>query len=124
MLDLGLSLDVWPWLWLVAAVGFALIELTALGGSFILLPFSVSAFVAMLLAFADAPLGAQWAVFAFGGAVLFGVFWRYQSLVQRGSALPVGVGAVRLVGQVGRVVRAIDPSDPEHPGEVVIDGES
>ena len=53
MLDLGVDLEVWPWIWLVIAVGFALIELTVLGGSFVLLPFAVSAFVAAILAYYD-----------------------------------------------------------------------
>ena len=121
---LGLTLDLWPWVWLVVAVVFFLIELTALGGSFLLLPFGVSALLASLLAFSDVSVGVQWAVFALGGGLLFGIFWRYQALVQRGNVLPIGVGAVRLVGQTGVVTRTVDPSRPETRGEVLIDHET
>jgi hypothetical protein len=38
VLDLGIDLDVWPWVWLVTAVVFALVELIFVGGSFIILP--------------------------------------------------------------------------------------
>ena len=41
MLDLGLDPDVWPWIWLSASVIFALVELTVVGGSFIILPWAV-----------------------------------------------------------------------------------
>ena len=53
MLDLGIDLDVWPWIWLGTAVVFALVELIFVGGSFIILPFAVSAFVAAILGFYD-----------------------------------------------------------------------
>ena len=49
MLDLGVDLNAWPWIWLFVAVAFTLTEVTVLGGSFVLLPFAVSAFVAALL---------------------------------------------------------------------------
>ena len=76
MLDLGIDLNVWPWVWLFIAVVFALIELTILGGSFILLPFAISAFIASLLGFYDVAIEIQWAVFVFGGGVLFVGFYR------------------------------------------------
>lgn len=124
MLDLGLSLDLWPWVWLVVAVVFTLIELTVLGGSFMVLPFGVSAFIASLLGFSGVDVAIQWAVFGGGGAVLFLVFWRYQALVQKGNVLPPGVGAVRLVGMTAVVTSAIDPADPEAHGRVTVDGDS
>lgn len=124
MLDLGLSLDVWPWVWLVVAVAFLLIELTVLGGSFMVLPFGVSALVASLLGFSGVAVQIQWAVFFLGGAVLFLLFWRYQSLVQQGTQLPPGVGATRLVGLVGVVTATIDPTDTEAHGRIMVDGEA
>lgn len=124
MLDLGLSLDLWPWVWLVVAVVFTLIELTVLGGSFMVLPFGVSAFFASMLGFSGVDVDIQWAVFVLGGGALFVLFWRYQSLVQKGNVLPPGVGAVRLVGMRGVVIRAIDPADPESHGRVVVEGET
>lgn len=124
MPDLGISLDLWPWVWLVLAVAFVLIELTVLGGSLIVLPFGVSALIASLLGFSDVGLGIQWAVFVFGGGLLFLVFSRYQALVQRGNELPPGVGAVRLVGLTGVVTRTIDPTSAEARGSVMVEGDT
>lgn len=124
MLDLGISLDIWPWVWLVVAVAFVLVELTVLGGSFMVLPFGVSAFVSSLLAFSDVSAAVQWAVFLLGGAALFLLFWRYQALVQRGNVLPPGVGAVRLVGLTGVVTRTIDPTHPEQRGAIDVEGDT
>lgn len=124
MFDLGVSLDVWPWVWLVLAVAFVLIELTVLGGSLMVLPFGVSALIASLLAFSGISIEIQWAVFGLGGAVLFLLFWRYQSLVQEGNRLPPGVGAVRLVGLTGVVTRTIDPHSTEARGRIVVEGDT
>lgn len=123
-MDLGLSLDLWPWVWLVVAVVFALVELTVLGGSLVLLPFAVSALVSSVLAFYDAPVTAQWLVFGLGGGLLFAVVMRWQSLLRRTSALPPGVGAVRLVGMAAVVTAEIDPSDPRRRGRVAVEGET
>jgi membrane protein implicated in regulation of membrane protease activity len=122
MLDLGIDLDVWPWIWLTLAVAFALVELSFLGGSFVLLPFAGSAFVASLLAFYDVPVEIQWAVFVFGGGLLFVALYRWarRSLVDE---LPLGVGADRLVGVVGTVLVAISPDDADRHGRVALDGE-
>lgn len=125
MLDLfGLSLNIWPWAWLFIAVTLIVVELTVLSGSFIVLPFGVSALFASLLAFADVAVGIQWTVFLLGGAVLFLVFWRYQSLVQKGNVLPPGVGAVRLVGMTGVVTRQVDPHETEPTGRVTVEGDT
>jgi membrane protein implicated in regulation of membrane protease activity len=121
-LDLGIDLDVWPWIWLVLAVVFALVELTFLGGSFVLLPFAGSAFVASLLAFYGASVEVQWAVFVFGGGLLFVALYRWarHNLLDE---LPRGVGADRLVGIVGTVTVAILPDDTDRHGRVAVDGE-
>jgi membrane protein implicated in regulation of membrane protease activity len=124
MPDLSLSLDLWPWLWLVVALALVVIELTVLSGSLMVLPFGVSAFFASLLAFAGVATWIQWVVFLVGGTVLFLLFWRYQSLVQRGNVLPPGVGAVRLVGMTAVVTRAIDPGNPEVWGQVEVEGDT
>lgn len=123
MPDLGVSLDLWPWVWLVIAVAFLLLELTVLGGSFMVLPFGVSALLASLLGFSGVGVGVQWSTFVLGGGLLFLLFWRYQSLVQRGNELPPGVGAVRLVGLTGMVTEPIDPTDAAGRGRIVVDGE-
>lgn len=124
MLDLGVSLDIWPWVWLVLGVAFILIELTILGGSLMVLPFGVSALIASLLAFSGVSIEIQWAVFGLGGAILFLLFWRYQSLVQEGNRLPPGVGAVRLVGLTGVVTRTIDPDAPDVRGRIEVEGDT
>lgn len=122
MLDLGIDLDAWPWIWLGVAVVFALVELTFLGGSFVLLPFSASAFIASLLAFYDVAVEVQWAVFVFGGGLLFYVFykWARSHLL---NELPLGVGADRLVGMRGTVTVTISPDDTDRAGRVFLDGE-
>lgn len=123
MLDLGIDLDVWPWIWLVLAVVFALVELAFVGGSFVLLPFAVSAFVASILAFYDVPVEAQWLTFLVGGGVLFFVLVRWVRGFLHESVLPPGVGADRLVGLVGVVTVAIDPDDTTRRGRVAVAGE-
>ena len=77
VLDLGIDLDVWPWLWLATAVVFALVELVVVGGSFIILPWAASAFITAILAFYDVSIEVQWSVFVFGGAVLFAIMYRW-----------------------------------------------
>lgn len=123
VLDLGIDLDVWPWVWLGVAVVFALVELTALAGSFVLLPFAVSAFAASLAGFYDAAVEVQWAIFFFGGAALWGVFWKYAKRFIDNNALPAGVGADRLVGMTAIVTNDVDPDDIDRRGRVKIVGE-
>jgi membrane protein implicated in regulation of membrane protease activity len=122
MLDLGIDVDAWPWIWLAVAVIFAIVELTFLGGTFILLPFAASAFVASLLAFYDVAIEVQWATFVFGGALLFFLLYRWarRDLV---NELPVGVGADRLVGMIGVVTTEIMPHDTDRQGRVSLAGE-
>ncbi len=123
MLDLGIDLTVWPWVWLFIAVLFALIELTILGGSFVLLPFAVSAFAAALLGFYDVAIEIQWAVFVVGGGVLFAGFYRWARRFLRDNLMAPGVGADRLVGMVGVVTAPIMPDDIDRLGRVSIEGE-
>jgi membrane protein implicated in regulation of membrane protease activity len=123
VLDLGIDLDVWPWVWIGVAVLFALIELTVLAGSFVLLPFSVSAFVAALAGFYDASVEIQWAIFFFGGAALWVAFWKYSKRFAADSVMPAGVGADRLVGVDAIVTIDIDPNDTERHGRVKVMGE-
>jgi membrane protein implicated in regulation of membrane protease activity len=123
VLDLGIDLDVWPWIWLVVAVIFTLIELTILGGNFILLPFAISAFAASMLAFYDVSVEVQWIVFVLGGAVLFALFYGWSKRFLRDNLLAPGVGAARLVGLTGTVTVAISPDDTERHGRVTVDGE-
>lgn len=123
MLDLGIDLNVWPWVWLGVAVVFALIELTILAGSFILLPWAISGFAAALLGFYEVPIEVQWAVFLFGGLALFLLFYRYARWFIGSHPMPLGVGADRLVGATGIVTKPVEPDDTTRAGRVSIDGE-
>ena len=123
MLDLGIDLNVWPWVWLGIGVTFALIELTVLAGTFVLLPFAVSALVAALLGFYDVAIDIQWIVFIGGGALLWIAFYRYAKVFAGKNELAPGVGADRLVGLAGIVTAAIDPDDTERRGRINANGE-
>lgn len=123
VLDLGIDIDVWPWVWLGIAVVFALIEVTALAGTFVLLPFALSAFLAALAGWYDAPIELQWAIFILGGAALWAAFWRYAKRFMAEHTNPEGVGADRLVGMTAIVTHAIDPDDIHRRGRVKVAGE-
>jgi membrane protein implicated in regulation of membrane protease activity len=123
VLDLGIDLNAWPWVWLSIAVVFALIELTLLAGSFVLLPFAVSAFVASILGFYEVPIEIQWGVFVGGGGLLFWVAIRWLRKFVDEHDTPPGVGADRLVGMTGIVTEAISISDVTRRGRVNIAGE-
>lgn len=122
-LDLGIDLDVWPWIWLITAVVFALVELIVVGGSFIILPWAASAFVAAILAFYDVSIEIQWAVFVFGGAILFAFLYRWAQRFMREHTMDPGVGADRLVGLTAIVTTPIVPDDTSRAGRVNVDGE-
>jgi membrane protein implicated in regulation of membrane protease activity len=123
VLDLGLDPDIWPWIWLSAAVVFALVELAFVGGSFIILPWALSAFVAAILAFYDVPIEVQWTVFVFGGALLFFILYRWAQRFMRDAPRVPGVGAGRLVGMTGFVTDDISPDDHDRKGRVRVEGE-
>lgn len=123
MLDLGIDLNLWPWVWLGVAVFFALIELTVLAGSFVLLPFAVSALGAALLGFYDIAIEIQWLVFLGGGGVIWVVLYRYLKRFAGENELQPGVGADRLIGLAGIVTTAIDPDDTERRGRISAHGE-
>ena len=123
VLDLGIDLDVWPWIWLGIAVVFALIEIIVVGGSFVILPWAISAFITAILAFYDVPIEVQWAVFVFGGAIVFAGLYRWAQKFMREHPMDPGVGADRLVGLTAIVTVPIDPSDTERRGRVMVEGE-
>ncbi len=123
VLDLGIDLDVWPWIWLSTAVVFALVELVVVGGSFIILPWSASAFITAILAFYDVGIEIQWATFVFGGALLFAFLYRWAQRFMKEHTMDPGVGADRLVGLTAIVTSPIVPDDTTRAGRVTIDGE-
>ncbi len=123
VLDLGIDLNVWPWVWLTIGVTFAVIELTVLAGSFVLLPFAISAMAAALLGFYDVPIEWQWAMFIFGGAVIWVLLYKRVMKFAGESDLAPGVGADRLVGLTAIVTAPIDPDDTQRRGRVMVEGE-
>jgi membrane-bound serine protease (ClpP class) len=123
VLDLGIDLNAWPWVWLGIAVFFAIIELTVLAGTFVLLPFSISAFAASLLGFYNAPIEVQWLMFAGGGAVLWVILYRYAKRFAGENEMSPGVGADRVVGLTAIVTATIDPDDTDRRGRVSVSGE-
>ena len=123
VLDLGIDLDVWPWIWLGIAISFALIELTLVAGTFIILPWAVSAFITAILAFYDVPIEIQWSVFVFGGAIMFAFAYRWAQKFMREHTMDPGVGADRLVGLTAIVTAAIVPDDTDRRGRVKVAGE-
>lgn len=124
MLDLGVDLNAWPWIWLFIAVAFTFLEITVLGGSFVLLPFAVSAFAAAILGFYDVAIEVQWGVFVLGGAVLWVGFYRWARSFLRENVLPPGVGADRLIGMVGVITVPVVSNDPARSGRITVAGET
>ena len=124
VLELGIDLDVWPWIWLTTAVVFALVELVVVGGSFIILPWAGSAFVAAILAFYEVSIEIQWAVFLGGGALLWILLYRRVVKFAGENEVAPGVGADRLVGLTAIVTTPIEPDDTTRAGRVSIDGET
>lgn len=122
MLDLGIDLNAWPWIWLIVAIVFFIVELTVLAGSFVLLPFGVSAFAASIAGFYDASVEVQWGIFLVGGAALWVLAFKMARRYIKDD-LPLGVGADRLVGLTGIVTAAIDPDDTARKGRVTVGGE-
>lgn len=112
--------DLWRWIWLVAVVGFAVGEL-AVAGSFFLAPFAVGAFVALLAAFAGAPVPVEWALFVAGSAVTFAAFRPLARRLER-TAPYSPVGAARWVSREALVTEDI-PGGPGGGGRIRLDRE-
>ena len=123
MLDLGIDLNVWPWIWLTLAVIFAILELTLIAGTFILAPFAIAALFSAILGFYEVAVEIQWGVFVFGGAALFYVFYRWARRFVSDRDLPPGVGADRLVGMMGTATSDIPDQRAQITGTVRVEGE-
>ena len=100
------SSEIWRFIWLTAAVGFALGEL-ALAGSFFLAPFAVGAGAAAAASFVGLPTGVSWAVFL---VVSFISFAAFRPLARRLDARSPqsSVGAGRWANREAIVIREID----------------
>jgi membrane protein implicated in regulation of membrane protease activity len=103
--------ETWRWIWLVAAVVFAIGEM-AQAGTFFLAPFAVGAAVAAVLAFADIGITAEWAAFV---GVSVATFASLRPLARRlDSGEPSdGIGSKRLIGQAATVLEPIPAGQHE-----------
>jgi membrane protein implicated in regulation of membrane protease activity len=107
--------ELWRWIWLVAALGFAGGEI-ALGGSFFLLPFAVGAGLASLVSFLGADPWVGWAVFVAFSAVGVAAAYPLRRRLDRDQPQD-GIGARRLLGQAATVLEVI-PGGPSASGLV------
>jgi membrane protein implicated in regulation of membrane protease activity len=99
------SPEVWRWIWLGAAVLFGLGELSS-PGSFFLLPFSLGALVASVLAFAGVGVGFEWLAFVVVSLAAAAALRPIARRLDRDEPTE-GIGAKRLIGQTAYVLEAI-----------------
>ena len=118
---MDVSPETWRWIWLVIA-GVLIAGEMFVAGSFILIPFGISAAVAMVMAFFGAPLILDWVVFVGLGAVLFSVFWKKSRKSMAARESPPGAGHDRLIGALGQALEDI-PDGPSSSGLVKTGGE-
>ncbi len=118
---MDLTPDTWRWIWLAIA-GVLIAGEMFVAGTFILIPFGISASVAMVLAFMGAPLLVDWIVFVVLGGVLFSLFWRKSRASIAAMQSPPGAGHDRLIGVLGMTLKDI-PADPVSSGLVKVGGE-
>lgn len=111
----------WILVWLILA-GLFLVGEIFIAGTFYLLPFGISAVVAMLLALIGVPIWIQWVVFGVGGMFAFWVLFRWGQRFQADQPLPPGVGAERLIDEIGSITASI-PAGATATGRVRIGGE-
>jgi membrane protein implicated in regulation of membrane protease activity len=97
--------EVWRWIWLVAAVLFAVGEMGS-PGSFFLLPFAAGAATASLFAFADVGLTAQWIAFVGVSVIVFAALRPLAKRLDRGEPTE-GIGSKRLIGEPAVVIETI-----------------
>jgi membrane protein implicated in regulation of membrane protease activity len=95
----------WLWVWLLAALAFAVGEM-ATPGSFFLLPFAAGAAVAAVLFLVDLNLTVQWIAFV---SVTVVTTMAVRPLARRVNVSDenIGVGSLRMLGQEGVVLEDI-----------------
>lgn len=100
------SPEIWRFVWLAAAVGFALGELS-LAGSFFLAPFAVGAGVASAMSFLGFGSGLSWSAFVLVSTLAFLAFRPLARRLDLRSPQS-SVGAGRWVNREAVVVREIE----------------
>ncbi len=118
-MDLG-SPDIWRWIWLAAAVAFAVGEI-AVAGSFFLLPFAGGAVAAAVIALVGGPVGLSWLGFVVVSGACAAVLRPLGRRLDR-SAPHLTTGANRWVGRQATVLRDI-PGGPGDTGLIRLDRE-
>jgi membrane protein implicated in regulation of membrane protease activity len=98
--------ETWRWIWLVAAVVFALGEL-AIPTSFFLVSFALGAALAAVAAFLDVGLTAQWVVFVGASALSLLVMRPLAKRIDRDTEPVATSGAHRWVNRVATVLADI-----------------
>ena len=112
----SVEFEVFRWFWTVLAVVAGIAEIFTAG--FFLLPISIGAIGAAILAWLDVDPVAQWLVFFGVTAIAFGYLRRF---AHDQDAIQQRVGANRWVGARGIVIETIDPDHSQ--GMVRVDGE-
>jgi membrane protein implicated in regulation of membrane protease activity len=102
--------EFWQWVWLGAAVLFAVGEMVN-PGSFFLLPFAIGAAVAAVLAVFNVPVAIGWIAFVTVSIVSLLALRPIAHRLDHDEPVE-GIGARRLIGEQGRVIEAI-PDDGE-----------
>ncbi len=115
------SPETWRWIWLGASLFFLGGEMIV-PGTFFLLPFGISAAVAVVLAFLGVPVAIEFIVWIVLGTALFAYFFRWSKRYAGENETPIGVGADRLLGEIGPVIVAI-PGGPTESGRVRLGAE-
>lgn len=115
------SPEVWQWIWLTAALVFALGEMST-AGSFFLLPFGIGAAAATALAFMNVSLGWEWLAFVGISGITFAALRPIAGRLDRDYSPLQGIGADRWTGRVGVVLTEI-PAGPNELGMVRVDRE-
>ena len=116
-----ISPESWSWIWLAAAALFITGE-TFVAGTFILIPFGLSAILAMILALMGAPIYAGWLVFLIGGTLLFIFFWKKNKKARDALGSPPGAGHDRLIGSHAKVLESVN-TEAIDPGLIQVGGE-
>jgi membrane protein implicated in regulation of membrane protease activity len=114
------SPETWRWIWLAAAVVFAVGEI-AVAGSFFLLPFAGGAVAAAGVALLGGSVALSWLVFVVLSAAFAAVLRPLAHRLDRSSPRS-GIGANRWVGRQATVLRDI-PGGPGDTGLIRLDRE-
>lgn len=110
-------MDFWFWVWLLAAIGFAVIEASTL--TFFVLPFSLGALAALVLNLLDVSIPLQWVAFF---ALSLPAMFLLRPFARRVSGNVKQTSAIdRMVGAHGVVTQRIDPDLAT--GQVRVKGE-